>query len=114
MIYLARMPTKALRLMRRLEEERLRRGVSQKEFAALIGMSASNYTKYKKGDLVLDPLLSTLERFAKGLGVSVGDLVSDEPRQPAPLPPEKQVALEMGEAVIRIWNEQGQGRGTQR
>jgi transcriptional regulator with XRE-family HTH domain len=60
------MPTRAARLLQRLEEERLRRGVSQKEFAGLLGMPPSNYTKYKRGTLGFDPLLSTLERFARG------------------------------------------------
>ena len=101
--------SKAGFLLRKLEAERLRRGVSQKEFAALIGMPPSNYTKYKKGTLTFDPLLSTLERFARGLEITVADLLTDEPRQPAPLTDEQRAALELADQVQRLVREADKG-----
>ncbi len=64
-------------LLRRLEAERTSRGLNQRQFAALLGMDPANYSKYKNGELVLDPLLSTVERYASRLKVPLSELVGE-------------------------------------
>ncbi|WP_370531179.1 helix-turn-helix domain-containing protein [Lacticaseibacillus parahuelsenbergensis] len=49
-----------------LEAERIRRGISQKQFAETIGMKQSQFAKIERLDSV--PSLTTLSRYAKGLG----------------------------------------------
>lgn len=67
-------------LLRRLESARKSKNLSQKDFAALLGMDQTNYSKLKNGDLTLDPLLSTVERFAARLKMSVCELVGEGPQ----------------------------------
>lgn len=99
-ICLAPMATRAAAvLMRRLEEQRARLGLTQAAFARLIGVPAPNYTKFKRGDLPLNPMLETLEQWAERLRVPLWYLVSDdEPK----LSPEKQAAIEAGERFLSL------------
>lgn len=57
----------------KIREYRQARRLSQKELAKMIGTSQSCIFHYEKG--TKDPRLSTLERIAKALGVTVIDLL---------------------------------------
>ena len=52
-----------------LEAERIRRGISQKQFAETIGMKQPQLAKIERLDSV--PSLTTLSRYAKGLGKEI-------------------------------------------
>jgi len=65
-------------------------------------ISAVTLSKWKKGSLVFDPKLSTLDRLAYSLDLTAAELISDAGM---PIPPEKRPALEAGEAVLRIVEE---------
>ncbi|MDE3283292.1 helix-turn-helix transcriptional regulator [Lacticaseibacillus casei] len=52
-----------------LEAERIRRGISQKQFAETIGMKQPQLAKIERLDSV--PSLMTLSRYAKGLGKEI-------------------------------------------
>lgn len=100
MVLSAQVPTKAVAtLLKRLEEERGRRDLTQKAFSSLIGMDQSNYADYKNGREKWDPYLSTVQRIAERLNLSLPYLLSeDEPE----LPPGRQRALDLGEEVLRL------------
>jgi transcriptional regulator with XRE-family HTH domain len=60
-------------------------------------------SRWKSGQQAFNPKLHTLERLAHGLGITVADLVCDEPRPPAASPSERNaVALEGWDAVVEI------------
>jgi len=52
-----------------LQVERLRRGISQKDFAEKIGMKQPQLAKIENLDSV--PSLKTLDRYAAGLGLQI-------------------------------------------
>ena len=59
----------------RLAEILKQKKITKYRFAKLVGVEATNVTKYFKPGY--DPKLSTLDRWAKALEVSVRDLVQD-------------------------------------
>ncbi|MCH4123662.1 MAG: helix-turn-helix transcriptional regulator [Levilactobacillus sp.] len=62
-----------------LQVERIRRGISQKEFAKRIGMKQPQLAKLENLDSM--PTLRTLDRYAAGLGLRI--TMSLTPRQPS-------------------------------
>jgi DNA-binding XRE family transcriptional regulator len=61
-----------------LRKERERRGLTQAQLAATIGMDEPAISRIEKG-LNLNPTLTTLHRIAAGLGKKIEVLLSDEP-----------------------------------
>jgi transcriptional regulator with XRE-family HTH domain len=61
------------RLASYLARERRRRGVTQQELAADLGLDLRHYRKIEAGEV--DVTLSTLDRIARGLAVDVSDLL---------------------------------------
>lgn len=61
------------RLASYLARERRRRGVTQQELAADLGLDLRHYRKLESGDV--DATLATLDRIARGLAVDVADLL---------------------------------------
>jgi transcriptional regulator with XRE-family HTH domain len=57
-----------------IQELRVRRGLTQREVALSVGMRSEQFARYERGD-VRNPLLSTITRIARGLGVSTADLL---------------------------------------
>jgi len=52
------------------------KGLSQKEVISAIGMAAAQYSRIESGKT--DPSVSTLEKIAKALGVSLADFFTDK------------------------------------
>lgn len=52
-----------------LEATRIHRGISQKDFAEMIGMKQPQLAKLERLDSI--PTLATLERYAAGLGLKI-------------------------------------------
>jgi transcriptional regulator with XRE-family HTH domain len=63
--------------MRRLRAIRARKGVSLRELRRLSGVTVSCLALYEAGQG--DPQLSTLRRLAKALGVTVAELIGEQP-----------------------------------
>jgi transcriptional regulator with XRE-family HTH domain len=61
-----------------LQSERIRRGISQKDFAAIIGMKQPQLAKIER--LESTPSLTTLNRYAHGLGLEVRMQLVQEPK----------------------------------
>lgn len=59
----------AINILSQLEATRISRGISQKEFAEMIGMKQPQLAKLERLDSV--PTLATLERYAGGLGLKI-------------------------------------------
>lgn len=59
----------AINTLSQLEATRISRGISQKEFAEMIGMKQPQLAKLERLDSV--PTLATLERYAEGLGLKI-------------------------------------------
>lgn len=85
-------------LLDRLICERTQRGLSQADLGERIGVSQSAVAHIESGDR--DPRLSTLGRYAHGLGVLIRHSVD-----PSPAP-----ALPLGRAAVTWEYEPGQGR----
>jgi DNA-binding XRE family transcriptional regulator len=66
------------RLGSELRKERERRGLTQAQLAAKIGMDEPAISRIEKG-LNLNPTLDTLNRIAAGLGKKIEVVLSDEP-----------------------------------
>ena len=60
----------------RIKQIRERHGITQKDFAASIGMAANTLSQYETGKRQPDP--ETLKLIALGLGVSVDELLGIE------------------------------------
>lgn len=58
-----------IRLLAFLMSQRIKRGITQQDFAALIGMKQPQLAKIEQ--LQSMPSLTTLNRYAKGLGLKV-------------------------------------------
>lgn len=58
-----------IRLLAFLVSQRIKRGITQQDFAALIGMKQPQLAKIEQ--LQSMPSLTTLNRYAKGLGLKV-------------------------------------------
>lgn len=61
-----------------LQAERIKRGISQKEFAEKIGMKQPQLAKIEKLDST--PSLTTLNRYAHGLGMEIRMQLVPEPK----------------------------------
>lgn len=72
---MSRPPSIVVRVGNRIRELREAQKLSQREFAQLVGKARSLVTYVEKGTKV--PSLETLEAFAKALGVTVSELVSE-------------------------------------
>lgn len=55
-----------------LKRVRLGRGMTQKQFAEMVGISQQSYQKYESG--YLSPTLRTVRKFMKALGISIEEL----------------------------------------
>ena len=66
------------RLGSELRKEREKRGLTQSQLAAKIGMDEPAISRIEKG-LNLNPTLDTLNRIAAGLGKKIEVVLSDEP-----------------------------------
>ena len=64
----------AKKLAKRIKELRLERGLTQEEAAKKCGLKYKYYQEYE-GKKPRDMRLSTMEKIAKGFGVSVSDLL---------------------------------------
>lgn len=60
---------KERRLLRKLAEKRVEMGLSQKAVAALMGTTQPALARLERGEI--DPKLSTLERYAEALGLTL-------------------------------------------
>jgi DNA-binding XRE family transcriptional regulator len=60
---------KERRLLRELAARRVEKGLSQKVVAALMGTTQPALARLERGEI--DPKLSTLERYAEALGLSI-------------------------------------------
>lgn len=60
---------KERRLLRKLAEKRVEMGLSQKTVAALMGTTQPALARLERGEI--DPKLSTLERYAEALGLTI-------------------------------------------
>jgi transcriptional regulator with XRE-family HTH domain len=58
-----------------LYSERIRRGISQRELAAKIGMKQPQLAKIERLDSV--PTYATLQRYAAGLGLKIKMVISE-------------------------------------
>ena len=65
-----------------LREWRSRRGLSLRALGELSGVSYVNISRIEAG--TMSPTVTTLDRLAAALGVTVRDLFSVEPRPPMP------------------------------
>jgi transcriptional regulator with XRE-family HTH domain len=68
-------PTISSQLCTRLKQLRLASGLTQEEYAELCGIPYKVYQHIERGRRA-NPRLSTLEKLAKGVGLSVFDLFS--------------------------------------
>ena len=56
-----------------IKAARIAQGWSESEAARAIGMDSAHYSRIERGGV--DPLISTLERIAVGLDISIADLL---------------------------------------
>ena len=65
-----------VKIGQRLKEQRIRRFMSQEQFAELIGISARQLVRIERNEV--DPRLSTIAKIADRLDVEPSKLVDDE------------------------------------
>ena len=65
--------------MLRLRDIRARKGVSLRELKRLSGVAVSSLALFEAGQG--DPQLSTLQKLAKALDVTVAELIGEKPRK---------------------------------
>lgn len=58
-----------------IKKYRKQKGLTQKELASKVGVTASTITKYEKGDL--QPNLDTIKEIAKALDISYVEIIDD-------------------------------------
>jgi len=61
---------------KRIKRVRKARGLAQKEVISAIGMDPAQYSRIENGKT--EPYIGTVERIAKALGVSIGELLNEQ------------------------------------
>lgn len=104
-----------------LRTERYRQGLTTEEMAERLGVSPETVADFER--LGGDPRLSTIRRYALGLGVRVSHRVGDEPEsEPEPVEsmwlngfscvrPSDEFAAGIGHSVVRLLKESGPREG---
>ena len=65
-----------MELSQRIKKIRKAKNLSQKDLTTAIGMGAAQYSRIENGKT--DPSVSTLEKIAQALGVTLAELFADE------------------------------------
>jgi len=91
----------------RIRAARRAAGLSQEELARRASMSLKGMGDIERG-IIPDPHFSSLSKIAKGLGISIGELLEDpsSPKAPAPTsstnPPSSSAATEAGQQSVEV------------
>ena len=91
-----------------LKRIRTEKGMSQEEFAAFLGTSKQNISRYEIGEV--SPKISTAAKMAEKLGISLAELNGDKPQKELQPDPEVQLKLDRIAAIFHQLSDENQRR----